>query len=125
MQLPLDLFPNGSTWFRRHTSVIDSAYLVHFNWDKVFFEGPKESIMQYYSMWASGDANVDQLKKLDVLTLIVGITCHCFLRDFEGLGNKLLALANCIEISDQKFVKIIVDWRDGRYPVESFQKYLK
>lgn len=44
-RLPIELFPNGRMWYRRHAE-LDEAYIVHFNW----IRGDKLPAMERYGL---------------------------------------------------------------------------
>ena len=44
-KLPIDLFPNGCVWYKRHEE-LDEAYIVHFNWVR----GDKLPLMERYGL---------------------------------------------------------------------------
>ena len=125
MQLPCEYYPNGSYWFRHGDKIADEAFIVHFNWDKPFFDATKEEVMQHFSMWVGAEPRPEITRKTpdDIICrlkppLLVN-------KNIEGMGNKILSLANTIELAYKYHTKVCLDWNEGRYPVYTFSKFLE
>ena len=125
LQLPSNLFPNGSYWYRHSHHIYNDALLVHFNWDKPFFDEPKEIIMQYYGMYMNR-STLTAVKNRVPHENITKLRAPLIINNCpEGLGNKLLSLANSIEIAYKYGIKIGINWTEGRYPTGIFSRLLK
>lgn len=125
MQLPCAAYPNGSYWFRNHVNIEDQAQIVHFNWDKPFFDTPKEEIMSHFGMLGDPDQRAEVVRKTPDPIISRLETPLLVNKCVEGWGNKLLSLANTIELAHRHGTKICLDWSEGRYPKYSFSMFLQ